>query len=423
MGSLPIHVVIGLIIGAIILAFLMFSLFRTAPLVLTQLLEQVGGVKYSSVEKALLCYYYICANPHGCSDPITHDYCWQNLDRSQYEEACSLPDSLGVGGLRCIPQTARMFPIKLKLESEEEISHDRIKKRLNRDDVVISYTGRTEIKGLPPVIFQLDGGILTDAEYSNVESCFGPFCSYKVENNVKYAKVKPGEYMVYSKHKNPTEGAFLSRYHIDSYTIAKFECKNQDKKEEISYTNEKTFFDDADFPTRSFIYKRIIIPCETDSLDDLRRYNFILKIESEVNKTVECSLGLQLQVPLPNILKIEISVWNVTRAHQRPSITIYYDNSTKKITCEGRYSKLCTENFKDNTFYFEAGGKGLIGVKINDNPSATIVKRRLSGGEYYAWEECYVGLESLNFTIYYLWDKTSVNDIRNKREEGIIYVG
>jgi len=135
MKGLSIGTIIGLVIGVIILVVLTPLLFKAASNVLDQLAETLGIVKYSPIERAMICYYYLCKSDAGCRDPTFNDFCSPDkIGIENYEELCSLPGSLAVDGRQC---GSFQFPLKITIDKNAEISKDRLKKKVDTTHLLI----------------------------------------------------------------------------------------------------------------------------------------------------------------------------------------------------------------------------------------------------------------------------------------------
>jgi hypothetical protein len=135
MKGFSISTIIGLIIGLIILIVLTPLLFKAASNVWDQLAETLGIVKYSPIERAMICYYYLCRGDAGCRDSAFNDFCSPDkIGRENYEELCSLPASLAVDGRQC---GSFQFPLKIQLDNNAEIYKDRLKKKVDTTHLLI----------------------------------------------------------------------------------------------------------------------------------------------------------------------------------------------------------------------------------------------------------------------------------------------
>jgi hypothetical protein len=124
--SKGIHVstLIGLIIAVLILILFAPMLIRSAKAVWDQILQAVGLVKPSALEKAILCSYYRCK--YGMNDRRTVDACEQDFpDYNKPAASCEY------GGLACLADkllpdgkvcgiVAAAYPIEVNLESGEK---------------------------------------------------------------------------------------------------------------------------------------------------------------------------------------------------------------------------------------------------------------------------------------------------------------
>jgi len=209
MKGIAISTVIGLVIGVIILIVLTPLLFKAASNVLDQLTETIGIIKYSPIERALICYYYLCKG--GCKDPEFEDFCSPDkIGRDNYEEICSLPYTLGVEDRQC---GSFQFPLKLQLDSNAKISKDRLRKKVDTTHILI-LTEKTSggidwwevLKNLIPiysvwtayrlltessVFFWFNSTYLTKIEWETYK-----ILAIEYSNLVKFAEVKSGTYYV-----------------------------------------------------------------------------------------------------------------------------------------------------------------------------------------------------------------------------------
>jgi hypothetical protein len=164
MKGIAISTIIALVIGVIILVVLTPLLFKAASNVWDQLAETLGIVKYSPIERALICYYYLCRSDAGCHDPAFNDFCGpEKIGMDVYEEVCSLPSSLHVDGKQC---NSFQFPLKVRLDNNAEISKDRLKKKVDTTHLLI-------------VTEQTSGGINWNEVLSNLIPFAGIWTIYR----------------------------------------------------------------------------------------------------------------------------------------------------------------------------------------------------------------------------------------------------
>jgi hypothetical protein len=260
MKGIAISTIIALVIGVIILVVLTPLLLRAASNVWDQLSESLGIVKYSPIERALICYYYLCTE--GCSSPKFNDFCSADkIGRENYEEVCSLPAILGVDGEQC-HNAYWQFPMRIKLDSESELSMDRLKKKVEREFVVIKDSN-TEYYAYDYRKFALfpDGQYMTDKEYWNYETSTPKVI---IKNAVKFGKVKPDSI---------------------AYDIAGVILK--DGSIEIPFGHFLTyyiFYDRYSYNKIPVDNGRIIrMSIEDEKTDDLKDYNYLMKVEGKEN--------------------------------------------------------------------------------------------------------------------------------------------
>jgi len=189
MKGFAVDTIAKLVIAIIVIVVLLPILFKAAGNVWDQLGESLGIVKYSPIERALICYYYLCTE--GCSSPKFNNFCSADkIGRENYEEICSLPASLGVDGEQC-HNAYWQFPMRIKLDSESELSMDRLKKKVEKQFVVIEDSN-TEVERNPLIqadfAYFSDGQYMTDKEYWNYEQLLPRVI---IKNAVKFGKVKP----------------------------------------------------------------------------------------------------------------------------------------------------------------------------------------------------------------------------------------
>jgi hypothetical protein len=189
MKGFTVGTIAELIIAIIVMVVVLPILFRAAGNVWDQLAESFGIVKYSPIERALICYYYLCTE--GCSGPKFNDFCSSDkIGRENYEGVCSFPASLGVDGEQCY-KAYWQFPMRVKLDSESELSMDRLKKKVEKKFVVIEDSNTKVDKSFltqADFAYFPDGQYMTDKDYWNYEQLV-PLA--KIENAVKFGKVKP----------------------------------------------------------------------------------------------------------------------------------------------------------------------------------------------------------------------------------------
>jgi hypothetical protein len=142
MKGLAVKTIIEFVIGVIVLLIISPFLFKAASSLWEQLIETFGIVSFSPIEKSLICYYYLCKE--GCNSAQFNDFCSQDkIGIENYEEMCSLPTSLGIGANEICSKTPFQFPLKISLSKEEEISKDRMSKKIDNLLIATEDTTRT----------------------------------------------------------------------------------------------------------------------------------------------------------------------------------------------------------------------------------------------------------------------------------------
>jgi len=344
MKGIAISTIIGLVIGVIILVVLAPLLFKAASSVWDQLAETLGIVKYSPIERAMICYYYLCRSDEGCRNPTFNDFCGpEKIGMDVYEEVCSLPGSLHVDGKQC---NSFQFPLKIQLDNNAEISKDRLKKKvdtthllittdqtsggINWNEVLLNLIPFVEIlaiyRGLTETIafFSFHTSNLTNIDEESY-SLFGITYSHLV----KFANIKSGTYYVsgakISGFANPPKYFIF----VDSFprylslTSGKCSGKLEVKPGQI-----------------------IRISVEDEKTENLKDYNYLMEMSSDVF----------LDYP-----SFSIKFWNVTNA-ENPATQSY---TCKKSDCSEK--KQFVFNTKRGTIKIEV-------QKVETSP--------LPGGEY-----------------------------------------
>lgn len=331
--------VIGLIIGVIVLVILMPLLFKAASNVWSQLTETLGIVKYSQIERALICYYYLCKS--GCSDPIFFDFCSPDkIGKDAYEEACSLASALGMDGKQCT-EAPFQFPMKIKLEESAEVSKDRLKKKIDTPHLLIT-TERTSgevdwfdviARILIPVyrlikLFSESAiSIIAFHAYNltNIEEESYSVAGVVFSHLVKFANLKSGSYYI-----SGLKAGWPDRYYIfvDSYPRY------------ISVSSNSLPSEIEVLPGTS-----LRISVEDEKGEDLNYYNYLLKVILICQPTYEYNEYVQLyfigvnfpqqscEVDWPNTPctfstrngKIEVTPLSFSCFEKRVNITISYE--------------------------------------------------------------------------------------------------
>jgi hypothetical protein len=281
MKGIAINTVVGLIIGVIVLIVLTPLLFKAASNVWDQLSESLGIVKYSPIERALICYYYLCRSDTGCSDPTFNDFCSPDkIGRENYEELCSLPASLAVDGRQC---GSFQFPLKIKLDKNEEISKDRLKKKV--DTIHLLITTEQTSGGInwnevlssilnPFALFWKFYSTLTEtvaffvfriSYLTNIEEESYTLFGITYSHLVKFANVKSGTYYIsgakISGFGNPPKYFIF----VDSFPMY------------LSLSSGKCYSNLEVMPDQI-----IRISVEDEKTNDLKDYNYLMEMSSDV---------------------------------------------------------------------------------------------------------------------------------------------
>jgi hypothetical protein len=276
-------IIIALVIGVIISFVVTPLLFKTASEVSEQVGESLGRVTYSPIERALICYYYLCRSNKGCRDPTFNDFCGpQKIGREVYEEVCSLPSSLGVDGKQC---GTFQFPIRLQLNEDAEIFKDRLKKKIDTRHLLI-VTERTSggvngaelvkliVIGLvfPPYAVWTSLQVMKESvtyiyfPVSNLgeveEESYGLFAAAEVQGAVRFAKVKSGTY--YISGTKLTLPNIPNHYFILVENFPRYLNLTSDSCEDVNVK-------DGDI---------IRISVEDERSEALKDYNYLMKIGS-----------------------------------------------------------------------------------------------------------------------------------------------
>jgi len=121
--SKGIHVstLIGLIIAVLILILFAPMLIRAAKAVWDQILQALGLVKPSALEKAVECAYYRCAE--GClSYKVTDEIEWEENGRIvKCNEFCNVPKEFRGTNDEICGWNALQYPVEIKVENDTEV--------------------------------------------------------------------------------------------------------------------------------------------------------------------------------------------------------------------------------------------------------------------------------------------------------------
>ncbi|MCX8191018.1 MAG: hypothetical protein N3D78_02445 [Candidatus Aenigmarchaeota archaeon] len=270
-----IPIILGLVIATIILLVVMPMMFGAAAKIFTLLGEELGFIKYSQIEQAIICYNLICSldqsykqDGKGCPT-LAADFndCVGFLKATRnFEAVCTLSQSFGLD-----PCEAPIFPIEIDLKSQEKISSENLKNKLG-DKVFILTEDSDSLRSecfIPPFVHTIIGCILqdlitgetkwirisknhlSDMKYVEVKSGFK---TYKV---LESANVKPGKYYVVTSKEKSTVVFTIS-------PVIKLETNSQKTGMKIKYGNP---------------YRIEIVEEKEESCEKMSCYNYILKVE------------------------------------------------------------------------------------------------------------------------------------------------
>jgi hypothetical protein len=312
MKGIAISTIIALVIGVIILIVLTPLLFKAASNVWDQLAETLGIVKYSPIERALICYYYLCKSDAGCRDPTFNDFCSPDkIGRENYEELCSLPASLAVDGRQC---ESPQFPLKIQLDKNEEIYKDRLKKKVDTEHLLIATdqtSGGINWREVILNIIILPLTFLTDHLKVAKSVAFFAFHSQDLTNieEESYTLSWGGEYSHLVKFANVKSGTYYvsgikSRDYIPKYLIFVDPFPRY-----LNLTPGKCYNNLEVSPDQI-----IRISVEDEKTENLKDYNYLMEMSSDVF----------LDYP-----SFSIKFWNVTNA-ENPATQSY---TCKKSDC------------------------------------------------------------------------------------------
>jgi hypothetical protein len=164
---------------------------------------------FSPVEKAFLCYYYICKGDISNIE----EYCRKGMGELAYAEVYTLPKVLGVKDLQCRPELMLQFPLEVRLKENAEIDYERIKSALPSNAYLILASNdeyKEDIKWLPSPTdhiahFYISRDAVFDAKKKTQHECGFEKRLYPVvisvwlatiENAVEHAIIKSGTYYI-----------------------------------------------------------------------------------------------------------------------------------------------------------------------------------------------------------------------------------
>jgi hypothetical protein len=162
-GLIPIAVVGSLIIMVVIIIFSGILLMRVFSKAYDTVVYFFGGFfsPPTPLEKALICYYHICANTGvGCRHPNVDKWCRdvEIYPLINYEEICTLPSALKVDGEQC-RKAYWQFPLRINLSEPQEVRVKTLRSKRNVD------SGKEHVYLLRPE--GVEGKIYTGSKYAS----------------------------------------------------------------------------------------------------------------------------------------------------------------------------------------------------------------------------------------------------------------
>jgi len=186
--------IVEAIIGVIILVIFVPLMLGSAKDVIALIQEKLGILRYSSIEKAVLCSYYRCVE--GCGSPEVSTETGGFCTDEQYIEGCSIPGTLGLlpSDKRVCGWLAAQFPIEVSSKDEKELEIDKNKLKKYIDDLKCIFTGNPPLHGKNSISIW---DSISSSHIDPEEKC-------NKYNGVLDAKLKKGPYYVYSLSKPST---------------------------------------------------------------------------------------------------------------------------------------------------------------------------------------------------------------------------
>jgi hypothetical protein len=375
MKGISFGVIFALIIGILVILLLSPALFKTVSGVILMLEEQTGLVKYSPIEQQIICYYYLCK--YGCGSGQYEDWCGPsgkyNIEKV-HDEICVLPDKLKVAGEQC-KNAIGQFPIRIELDSDNELSKDRLKKRIDDSSELIIPTEKSEgmfywslllnphgltmsiIDSLKDVLDRaksiallVKDSFLKDVNYEPTKF---EGKVYEVKNLVKFAKVRKDIYYIYGMN-----SVFLTISEIPAYLNL-----SDGKKVTVKIG-------------RDMGIKIIRISIEDEKEKNLESYNYLLKANSK-----------RFSAKPPMLPSFNLEFWNTTNEQK-------IDYTCSEVLCMEK------PKFTFNT----RKGKVIVTVEGVDTQ---IVRQDIAEAEIvnftlsieYTYQECPSGMECLDVNI------------------------
>jgi hypothetical protein len=335
-GAIPIAVVGSLIIMVIIIilsGILLMRVFSWTKDTVVYFFEGFFSPP-TPLEKALICYYHICANTGvGCRHPNVDKWCRdiEVLSLINYDEICSLPSALKADGEQC-RKAYWQFPLRINLGEPQEVRVKTLRNKRNVDSgkeyvFLLRPTGEggKVYSGSRFASFTI-GNSVNLVNFVNEEnppySCpEGNVClesatvdksSYEISGIIYY---KGGIYVPVG-----TKGSFSGYYSFyssgQSYEV-KVDFKGN--REMLGYGIDERLL-------------RISVDAEKKQGDELKDYNYILSLKDEIGK-------------------LNMSFWGGGK------------KSTLSDSCSYH---IANNNCKDFETVFQTSGGGSIRVKIKD---------------------------------------------------------
>jgi hypothetical protein len=310
------------------------------------------------LEKALICYYHICANTGvGCRHPNVDKWCRdvEIYPLINYEEICSLPSALKVDGEQC-RKAYFQFPLRISLNEPQEVRVKTLRDKRNID------SGKEYVFLLTPLPSVIYGG--------------SKFVYFAISESVKLVNSVVEEKPPYP-YECPKGSACLESATVNepSYEIVgviykggqiyvpmskkgyysifpSFSQSGQSREVRIDLWGEK----DDSLKER---YIRISVDAEKNENDDMINYNYILGVKAYFS----CIL--------------DIGIWG-------GNDPISYESCKFGPTAPAYIEKDCKKDFVK---YFVTRGGGLITIKVKE------INFRTDAVGY-----CYVDYLTLNIT-------------------------
>jgi hypothetical protein len=332
-GAIPIAVVGSLIIMVVIIIFSGILLMRVFSWTKDTVVYFFEGFfsPPTPLEKALICYYHICANTgegkdKGCRHPNVDKWCRdiEVLSLINYEEICLLPSALKVDGEQC-RKAYWQFPLRINLTEPQEVRVKTLRNKRNVD------SGKEYVFLLNPLphkvyadskfaFFTIDGSVKL---VNSVVEEKPPYECPKGSECLESATVNEPSYEIV--------GVIYKRGEIDVrmwkegyyFNFPSFSQSGQSYEVKVDFEDDRRIFGNERL-------LRISVDAEKKQGDELKDYNYILNLTDKDNK-------------------LYISFWGGRK------------ESISSDSCNYLLNKC-----KDFEAYFGTSGGGYIRVKIKD---------------------------------------------------------